>query len=349
MDMRNLSKAALAVLFGLLWCPSVHAAAELELSFSSGYSPAQTQTAEIVTPWAESFPEKSGGAMAVHVFPFGSHTHMDEVGHAIRDGSLDMGVWYATFPKEAPFLQLFNLPFMMKSSRHGTALLYSLYEQIPEFRNEADSVGVLLTMWSSAKAGICSVNAPIRSPGDIRGKRILITSPYDAPTIEAWGGIPVFLDPTDVYVGLQRGMGEAYYNAIPFQKGLRLNEVARFITPLPAKAVAHYLSINRDLYADLSPAEKTVLHDLCNRELGEKYADSLDRDVDAVLQLFRDSGAQVMLLTPEEEKAFQAAVDPILSSYWEPRFQEIGLPGDIQAWIAKAYEISHSLPDPDAR
>ena len=326
----------------------VWAAGEIELSFQSVYAPAQTQNIEILVPWAEAFEQKSGGSLIVHFFPVSSIVDVNEAGHAIQSGMLDMGVWSgATFPRDTPYGYMFNLPFLTKNSRHGTAVLNTLYETVPECKQDTDSVGVPLAMWSSASFGISSVNIPVRSPADIKGRRVLISSASDSVAVEAWGGIPVFVTPSDVYVGLQRGMGEMFYTAIPFQKGLRLMEVAKYITPLPSTANQMVLAINRDLYEDLSEEQKQLLHAETGRALSERIAENLDADVENCLKLFEEAGAQVVNLTPEELEAFLDGLRTSIDGYWVENLKEVGIKGDTKAWINKYYEIAESIPVPE--
>lgn len=340
--LKSLFAAAAAL---LLVCPPA-SAANMELSFQSCYAPAQSQNIDILIPWAESFARKSGGSLVVNFFPMSAIVDAFEAAHGIMNGMLDMGIWGpASFPKEAPYGYAINLPFLTRNSRHGTALVRALYEQLPEFKADIDEVGVPLAQWVSASFAISSVNAPVRGPADIRGKRVLILSPSDSVTVEAWGGVPVLVTPADVYVGLQRGMGEMFYTAIPMQKGLRLMEVARYITPLPSTCNLMVLSINRDLYDDLDNEQKALLH-AETEGLSERIAAHLDADVEGCLKLFEEAGAEVIALTPEEMEAFSKGLRDTIDGYWVKNLKDVGIKGDTRALIDRYYELAESLPAP---
>ena len=342
--LKSLFAAALAL---PLAC-QVAFASDIELAFQSCYAPAQTQNVDILVPWAEAFKEKSGGSLIVNFFPVSSIVDVNETAHAVSSGMLDMGIWGpASFPKDSPYGYGINLPFLTKNSRHGTALIYSLYEQLPEFKEDVDKMGVLLSMWVSASFGISSVNNPVRSPADIKGKRVLIVSASDSVTIEAWGGIPVFVTPSDVYVGLQRGMGEMFYTAIPYQKGLRIMEVAKYITPIPSTANQMILSINRDLYEDLSEEQKSLLNAETGRALAERIAANLDADVEGCLKLFEEAGAQVVNLTPEEQDVFFEGLQATVDGYWVESLKDAGVKGDTRALIDRYYQVAESIPVPE--
>lgn len=317
---------------------------QIEMSFQSLYGPSQTQNTQILIPWAQSFTEKSSGDLMMNFFPGSAIVDINEVQHAIKNGLLDSGVWAGnSFPKDTPYAYMVSLPFLAENCMHATSLSYALYEQVPEFKANIDQAGEMLSMWSSATLGLTSINRPIRSPDDLIGKRVLIAGSQDSAIIEAWGGIPVLVAPGDIYVGLQRGMGEVLYAGIPFQRGLRIMEVGKYITPVPATVVTMTLSVNKELFDSMTDEQKQLLRDASGRELGEQIAASFDSDVGHVLQLFRDAGAEVITLSTEESVAFHKAAESTLEGFWVGNLKNIGIKGDIQEWIDRFYAISKSV------
>lgn len=327
------------------------ASAAMELNLQDVYAPSQTQSLDIIKPWADSFAEKTGGAFTVHHFPVGSVVELSEVRTAVKSGMLDMGIWFpAQQPRESPYAYLANLPFLYKSSRHGTELIWRMYEEFPEFRKDLDDVGELLAMWVGASFGFCSIGEPVAAPDDLRGKRVLVLMPGESKTVEALGGTPVFVTPSDAYVGLQRGMGEICFTAMPYMKGLRLMEVAKSVTEMPVSQSLMALSVNREVWNELNDEQRRLLKESTGREFSLRVAASLDRDIDIVNQLFRDQGGEVISLSPDQQKVFADAatslIDPV-SGYWAGHLTDCGIP-DAAAWMKKAYALAESIPVPNA-
>ena len=313
------------------------------LNFQSIYGPAQTQNTEILMPWAESFAQKTNGELVVHFFPVSALVDVYEAGHALEDGAIDIAGWPAqAAPKETPYGYLFNLPFLTKNAQQGTALAWHMYETMPELKNELEKVGKTLTMWTSAAYSLCSVKPPINKLSDLKEKRILYVDATTSVIIEALGGIPVFITPGDVYVGLQRGMGEVFFGAIPYAKGLKVQEVVKYCTVLPPYQTLMVTSMNNDLFADLKPEWQQLFLDSSGRELSMKVAQNLDEDVANCLKIFQEEGVTIINLEESELDNFKSAVEKTRESFWYDNVREIGLKEDHKTLIDKYYEISES-------
>lgn len=341
----------LTLCFATALMPSA-AHAAMELNMQDIYAPAQTQSIQIIKPWTESFAEKTGGSLIVHHFPISAVVEIAEARTAVKSGMLDMGMWApAMQPKENPYTYVLNIPFIFKSSRHGTALVWNAYETFPEIKKEIDDAGELLAMWVSASYGFSSINAPVVAPSDIKGKRVLILVPGDSKMIEAWGGVPVFVTPSDAYVGLQRGMGEVCYTALPFKKGLRLMEVTKSVTEMPVSHTLMVLSVNRDVWNELSDAEKAMLKEGMGKDFSQRVATSLDGDVLEVKQLYRENKGDIIDLSPEQRKAFvdaSTSMTNLTNGYWVKHLADNGVK-DAAEWMKKMQALSESTPDPAAQ
>lgn len=332
-------------LFTLVFWPCSIYAADFELSFQTHYPPGSAQYTDVHVPWAENIEKISNGNLKVNIFPIDAVVKGPEAIPSVKQGILDMAVW-ENFARqqEKPHLVFFSLPFIYKNARHGEAMLWEAYKQIPEVKAEIDDVGEVVTMWSSALYGISSM-FPIRTPEDLQGKRVLFTNTEAGNLVKEWGGVPVFVTAADTYIGLQRGMGEAYIGAIPYQKSLRLFEVAKYITVLPSSGASLYASVNKDVWADLSSEQQKLLKEEGAR-LGRLTAESLDADVQAALDLYTEYGAEVINLTDDEFSVFYKASKAMLDTYWVERLASFGIKGDGKEWISRMYEISNSVPAP---
>ena len=339
-------KLGFAALFAAMMFAGSAMAAE-ELKFQSMYPPTQAQNTEYLVPWCESFAVESKGQLDVHFFPIGAVVNPAETRNSIKNGMLDMGLWGSSaFPKDTPYVYNFSMPFLAKNTRHATAIAYALYDQLPEFKKDIDSAGKMLGIWSSATIGLSSINQAIRTPADLKGKRVLICGPADVQMVESWGGIPVLVTPGDVYVGLQRGMGEVFFGGLPFQRGLRIMEVAKYVTPVPCAVIVQTLSINNDVFNDLDKSLQDLIIAKTGRAFSDKLAASLDADVDRTLAEFAAAGAEVVKLTDEEFNAFAEGAKSILESQWIPAVEGYGIKNAADV-VKKYYEVAASIAVPE--
>ncbi|MBO4318470.1 MAG: TRAP transporter substrate-binding protein DctP [Mailhella sp.] len=346
--MRTLATVALMACMSFLSIPA-YADDAVELNFQSIYSDAQTQTAALMKPWCEKIKELSGGTLTVHHFPTGAIVEPSAAVDAVENGTLDMLTWYGgVFFEKYPVTGMFYMPFMVKSAHHGVAVLNAAYEAWPELKAEWNNKKVPLFWWTSAPFSIASIKSPITKPADLKGKRVLVLQASDTPFVEAWGGTPVFVAVGDAYVGLQRGMGEALFTATPYQKGLKILEIAKYLTIVPSTATTMVNVINKDAWDDLSPAQQKALQD-ASVGMGDKLADSLTQDMEAIKAAFIQKGGEVITLTPEARQEFYEGCLPIINTVFKGRYSKSYLGQNAEAWMKKARELSESIPDPDEK
>ena len=232
-----IASVAVCLSLFLIPCHSTEASEQIELKFQSSYSPTQVQTTQVLDPWITKVKELSGGSINIKTFPMDSIVKIAQSHHAIQEGLLDLALCGDLAPKEGPYTMLFGLPGAVKGPRHGSFYWDKVYSTVPEFKQEIDRYGLPVCFFSAAQCVIASVNSPIRTPSDLKGKRVLFNMPADSKMIEAWGGIPVIVSPPDTYVGLQRGMGECIYIPISLIKRTHIMELIKYET------IARYLEI----------------------------------------------------------------------------------------------------------
>ncbi len=320
----------------------------LDLNFQSIYPQAQTQNADFFIPWAESFAEKTNNELVLHFFALGSLVEASGVQDALRSGALDLcGFSPVSFPKLFPHAYLFSMPFVTKNARHGQAVLWALYDQISGVKTEIDAAGEMLTMWAGAMYAFSSTTVPVTKPEDIKGRRVLVIVPADTIMVEALGGIPVYVPPADAYVGLQRGMGEIIYTALPISKGLRVMELTKHVTPLASATQPMVLAVNHTVWKeDLTDAQRALMKETTGREMARKLGEHLDKDAQDILAMYEQAGAKIVRLSDEQLAVFNDALKPLIENYWVQSGKDAGLK-DPKLAIERVYQIAASVPAPE--
>ena len=265
---------------------------------------------------------------------------MTEVAKAIGSGMLDIGSWtpYAT-PNAFPYNAAFAIPFLGKPSALDSAqVIEDVKAQFPEVREELNRPGKELFTWAPATYALCGVNNAVKTLDDLKGKRCLIFSPAESALLEALGAVPVFVTAGDAYIGLQRGMGEFLFCALPYMKSLKVYEVAHNLTVFPSIMSSMTTTINNDALADLTPEQQKILFDSV-ADLTEKLETNLNNDAQASIAEFKKSGGEVVTLEGASLEPFAEKGRAILESYWYPILEKYGMK-DPKSVCAKYYEIS---------
>ncbi len=315
----------------------------IEISFQNTYPPQQRQTLDIVQPWAESFEEKTNGEIIMNYYNSSAVVEITELPHAVRNGMLDMAMISPVFPQETPYSFLLGMPYLSKSIRQASKVWKALMDEFPELKAEMEQYGKVLSVHSSAPMGIISKN-PVRSLADMKGKRVLVVVGNLAEIVESFGGIPVLVNMGDVYVGLQRGMGEMNLSGLSNLKGLRLHEVAKNLIVLDHPYNGPLFTIiNHDTYNSMDDKQKKMMEEL-TAPLGQNILQSFYEDKLDTIQFFKDNGVDVFEPTQEELQPFVEASKSILYTTWARKAKEYGIKGDVDAIINRYYEIADAIP-----
>lgn len=340
---------SLALVSAVLMPLAAHAKPQT-LNFESMYTDAQAQTVDIFKPWAAEFKEISQGDLTVNHFAVGTIVEYAELRNAVANGVVDMSTWVTTqSPRENPLGYLSSLPFFTKGAQHGTLATWQLIEQYPEVLEEYNKAGVFLTQCMGASYGLIANKGIVRTPAELAGKRVLTLNGADAKIVESWGGSPVHVAPGDAYVGLQRGMGDAMLCPMPFVRGYKFFEVAPYVTVIDCTQSVIVMSINQDVWDDLTPDQQKLLRDRTGKALSMRWARHLDEDVASICAMIENNGGTVARLTEEELALFREKSAPLLDSYFVEYFEKNCGLKDAKTWFERAYAASDSTPHPNVR
>ena len=160
--------------------------------------------------------------------------------------------------------------------------------------------------------------------------------------MEAWGGIPVQVSIGDVYVGLQRGMGEMFICGVSCVKGARVQEFCKYSVVTGQTFSSGFpISINRDLYEDMTPDQQKLMKEL-TKNVGPDMLKSFLRDVEDTYKEFREAGMEVYFPTEEEMKLWREPAMGNVDRLWYRRLADAGVK-DPKAWVKKIYDFAASV------
>ena len=263
-----------------------------------------------------------------------------ELADGLKNGMVDFTMPNLTFDaKQYPAAFLGNLPMLYDNSKMGTAFAYKLVAGVPEYADAIKKCGHLISIWAPGTGAFFSVKTPVYTPADLAGKRVLVMVPSDVEPIKALGAVPVIVNPGDIYVGLQRGMGEICWTAWPMAGGLRLDEVCKYATNCAYASAVLQLCMSHMDVDNLPKDVVKVIEDSAGTALSDRISDALTADVENVKARFKAAGAEVIDLTPEQLAAFREKATQLVENYWIPFLEKNGLK-NAKELVAKVYEIS---------
>lgn len=238
-----------------------------ELRLAS-FTPARSvQDRSVLKPWVDEVAKRSGGSLTIKIFSGGA-LGKGPVGQFKRavDGVADItwglpGFTASVFPRTT----MIEFPFVAEPGADGVNKLYKAYDLLaPEW-----SKVKLLTLWVSEPLFLIMKKTPIRSLGDLKGKKIRTPSKWQAETIKALGGSPVAMPISGVYNALNQDVIDGVLTGPIGGHSFKLTELGRyFTTGIPFGPLPFFLAMNKKAWDELSPEHKKVIEETTGRGLG---------------------------------------------------------------------------------
>ena len=274
--------------------------------------------------------EKSGGEIAVSIYPYGTLGTSDQVTELTSMGSVQFAMASpGHLGKLMPEVQVFLLHFVLtddpavnEAALNDPVLLARLDELYTEkgFR--------LLSVYSDGWM-VWTTRGPVREPKDFEGVKMrVMTSPLLLAAYEAYGASPTPLPYGEVYSGLQLKMIDGQVNPVFAIQEMSFYEVTDWMTfgrqaPFIATAIA-----SAEFYNGLSE-ELRAMVDETIAELQPYIFEAQQRYNTERLDMIRAAKPELKIvekLAPEERDKFRAASLPVRERFIEmagPRGEEI--------------------------
>ncbi|MDZ7748095.1 MAG: TRAP transporter substrate-binding protein DctP [Halofilum sp. (in: g-proteobacteria)] len=272
--------------------------------FLSPKSPAHT---ELILPWAEQLREDSNGRIDVKVFPSMSlGGKPPELYRQARDGTADI-VWtlIGYTPGVFPRTEVFELPNVHQGDAKATNL--AIQDNFDKIAADYDEIKPLLVHVHAGNA-LHMRETKVTSPADVRGLKLRTPSRTGAWMIEAWGAEPVGMPVPALPQALSKGTVDGAL--IPFEivPPLKIHELTeysivgaggdRFGTSV------FLFGMNRKRYESLPADLQRVIDENSGRGLARRMGEVWNRVEQPGRDLQRQSGGEVVELTPAQTEAF---------------------------------------------
>lgn len=201
----------------------------------------------------------SGGKMTVEPHYRGSLCGEQKCGEQANQGLIQL--WTsstANFGNFGTELSIFDLPYIFKDVASADKVSQEwLSDMQCEEAAKTSGHRCFVVYSSGGFREMGNARGPVHVPDDIKGFKWRVTkSPIEYTLIKNWGAVPVPYDWTQLYQGLQTGVVEGQYVAIPWQHVAKLHEVAKYFTKIGGSWSGNQISMDVGQYEALSDEEK---------------------------------------------------------------------------------------------
>ena len=281
------------------------AAMATELKFASFVPPNHPMDRAVMTPMADAFNAATGGETTIKVYPAGELGKGPKQQYKrIATGVAEIGFILPAFTEKLfPVLTSYETPGVYPDGESATKAMWG---NIDEIKAEVKE-GVPLAVWSNNPTILITKDKPVRSPADLAGMKIRIANSKTAKMIEAWGGVPVNMPPTEAYQALSTGTVDGIYIDPAAFRAYKLQEVTDYATVnIPGSVSSFLIAINNDSYNALTDDEKQALLDASGEALSLTASNAFKKAGEVGLELAVEGGVELVNLTDDEVAAFQA-------------------------------------------
>ena len=306
---RTLIGGALALVLAPLSLPSL-AAEPIVIKFSHVVAD-DTPKGKGATRFKELAEKYTSGAVKVEVYPNSTLYKDKEEIEALQLGSVQMLA--PSLSKFGPLgvkeFEVFDLPYLFDGydDLHkvtGGAVGKQLFAKL-------ESKGIKgLAYWDNGFK-VLSANAPIRTPEDLKGKKMRIqSSKVLEEQFREVKALPQVMAFSEVYQALQTGVVDGTENTVSNYYTQKVHEVQKYMTVSDHGYIGYAVITNKKFWDGLPANVRTQLEKAMQEST--EYADRIAKEEnDKALEAVRASGrTQVVMLTDAERLAFKKALIP---------------------------------------
>ena len=325
---RIFALAGVAVLLGALATPAV---AETKLRISLQL-PLKSHLGQNLVLFKDEIEKTSKGDIKVEIYDSAQLYKDSEVPQAVGSGSIEMGVAPLTrFAGTVPAVDIFDVPFMFNTEdmvRKATAPGGPVRGPI----DEAILATGARVLWWQAYGGAIMLGkgTPIRTPDDIKNKKVRVFGKTLGKFIEVLGGAPTLISGSEQFVAYQRGTVDAGMTGVSGVQSRKLYQVMDSITVTNHADIEFVVLVNEAFWKKLT-AEQRTLVEAAGRKAEISVRDDMARIEAEAYDDAKANGMAIIDLTPEEIEKWRAASAPVLEGY-------LAESGELGARLVKAAE-----------
>lgn len=262
--------------------------------------------------FAQKAAELTKGRVKVEVYPNSTLYKDKEEMEALQLGAVQMlAPSLAKFgPLGVKEFEVFDLPFVFDN-----------YADLHKVTNGPVGKQLLAKLEPKGISGVAfwdngfksfSANTPIKTPEDLRGKKLRIqSSKVLEEQIRALRALPQVMAFSEVYQALQTGVVDGTENPISNLYTQKMHEVQKHLTLTEHGYLGYAVIVNKKFWDGLPADVRKQLDDAM--EQSTRYANQIAKvENDTALENVRKSGkTQVYTPTPAERAAFKKALVPV--------------------------------------
>ncbi len=206
--------------------------------------------------------KESGGDLKLQLFPSAQLYKDKQVPEAVGSGAVEAGsAFLGRFAGSVPAVEIINLPFFFRDEAH----LRAAVSNGSAMRNVLDAAvvketGAKVLWWQAFGRNIyLNKGKPIRTPADLKGKKVRTYGKVLGWTVEALGGAPTLMSGSKQFLAYQQGAVDVGMTGASAVKSRKLYEVMDNMTLSYDSAIEFVAVMNNDFFNSLSAKNQAII------------------------------------------------------------------------------------------
>ncbi|MCL1828781.1 MAG: TRAP transporter substrate-binding protein [Oscillospiraceae bacterium] len=269
------------------------------------HDPPTSASGSYFAEWAENIRNASNGRLDITIHPSGTIVNVTGALDAVKSGAADIA-WVTTSVHEGqfPLVDVLTLPlFGIKTIPHAANVLWSLYEEFEAVRDELSDFKILM-MYSTGVYDFGTRDKPIRSLADMNGMQMRVTNGTTGGLVTGWGGTPIYMPPSDVYEGMQKGVIDGYVWEFSGIDSFKLTELSNYYTIMRINVAPFILMMSLDAWNNLPQDLQATLDSFATREISVEIATRMQAFCVAGEENAAKAGGEIITLSDKDFEEF---------------------------------------------
>lgn len=272
--------------------------------------------------------KESGGDLKLELFPAAQLFKDKQVPEAVGSGAIEAGsAFLGRFAGSVPAVEIINLPFFFRDEAHlrAAAATGSPMRKILDAAVVKET-GAKVLWWQAFGRNIyLNKGAPIRTPADLKGKKVRTYGKVLGWTVEALGGAPTLMSGSKQFLAYQQGAVDVGMTGASAVKSRKLYQVMDNMTLSYDSAIEFVAVMNNDFFNKLSAKNQEIITKAA-AIVEKQLRDQVYGGEAAMVKEIADK-INVVILTKEERaqwvKATKSVIDKFAAERGEVAVQAI--------------------------
>lgn len=327
-----------AALIFAVWAGPLQAASTekpLILKFAS-WTPPQVNHSKGGVWIVQEMERRSQGRIKIEYYWSNSLIPERQIIDALQKGVADIAFVNPSYqPGKMPLLTITSLPATSAGDMCPTSKALQSLMEMPEVKAELNSMNIrYLGPLTNNSYGVWSRKKQIRNLADLKGMKLRAIGNH-ANLLNALGGVPVSMGPTDVYQAIEKGTLDGGLANPSFALGYKWDEVTKYYYPIPFGGLGQFVAINKSSWEKIPPdiqKHVTALHDIACGVSHQLYQGGGEALLEAAVTQKKITVTQP---SPEDIAKVQDVAKAKIWDDWAGKMKEKGLPGQkvLDRWL----------------